>query len=84
MKYKFEIPKAIKINDQRRRMTIHGGMCPSENVIYLYGCNNGRREDEAAAFFYSVILNHEHLHAILHEVKIPVKFHEIIIHKMGW
>ena len=83
MIYRFEIPKNIKLDDPRRTMIIHGGMCPSKSVIYLYGFNNTETEDAQAATFYTWILNHEHLHAVLHTLGVPLKFHEIIIDKMS-
>ena len=79
MKYKFLIPKMVKI-DTSKAIIIHGGMCPSVNVIYIYGFNTvNNSENNGDACLYDRLLEHEHLHSILHRFGVPLKHHEIIL-----
>ena len=78
MKYKFEIPKHHKI-DKTMALVIHGGMCPSVNVIYLYGYSTIDNIEADEAYLYGLLLEHEHLHSILHRFGIPLKYHEKIL-----
>ena len=77
MKYRFEIPREFKI-DRKKAVIIHGGYCPSPNVIYVYGY--GTTEGEAV--LYEHIVEHEHLHAVLHKFNIEVQHHEKILRAM--
>ena len=79
MRYIFKIPKSIEI-DIASCKNLNGGMCPSPNLIYLYGF--GESYEELEDEIWSGIITHEHLHDLLYKNNISADFHHKIIYSM--
>ena len=75
MNYIFKFPKEIKVKFNKV-ISLHGGMCPTRNLIYLFG-----RSDEYIDAWCDII-THEHLHSELHKIGVPVETHHLIIDRI--
>lgn len=85
MDYELGLPHSDK-NDT----TPFGGSCLSHNLIYLYAVKKPADFPNAHIYsdlvenlekedvFWPDILQHEHVHAVLHRFKIPLKKHHAI------
>lgn len=78
------------IGHERAGAGLFGAECHSPNKISLYVYKKPRYYPNATLYndfvankqeirFWSKILQHEHLHAILHKVKIPIEEQELVI-----
>jgi len=79
MEYIFKVPSIVRFDRSNPTLRgVHMGYCPSEDIIYIFGFCHEDCQFFLEAEDYEDVINHEHLHVILHTLNIKPKYHHKI------